>query len=376
MSGRRGRPADAPVRVLCVVARGVEGKGGLERLFYYTREDGTFERLGVAVDYVASRGDATGSRWVLDFPGNLVRYAWRLAARRYDLVHLNLSVSGSAYRKVLLFYVARLFGRKVLVHFHGGGFEHMIDDGRLSTAVILHLFRHADRLVLLGAFWRRLIADRLGLPPAQIDVVNNGCPDFGKGASVPRAPASVTHLLFAGEVAPRKGVDVLVRALAALEARTPAWRCVIAGHGDLPRYRGEARDKGIADKIVMTGWLSADRLHEEMRAADVIVLPSRFEGLPVCLIEGACAGAALVATDEGATRDILHHGENGFIVPLDAEAIADTLAGLRDDPATLAAMQAASRRIYEGGFTIDAMASGLATVYRELAAGRTKDRMA
>lgn len=362
------------MRVLCVVARGVEGKGGLERLFYYTQRDATFERLGVAVDYLGSRGDRDGNGWIVDYALNLGRFVWRLTTRRYDVVHINLSVGGSAFRKAVLFYVARLFGRKVLVHFHGGGFEHMIGNGTKATAIILHLFRRADRLVLLGEFWRQFIARELDMPPAAIDVVHNGCPDFAQGAEIPRPPAAHLRILFAGEVAPRKGADVLIDALGDLEARMPEWRCVVAGHGDLDHYRDLAEARGAAEKITMTGWLSADRLHAEMCAADVVVLPSRFEGLPVCLIEGACAGAALLATDEGATRDILRDGENGRILPLDAEAFARALEHLHGARDELAAMQSASRRVYESGFTIEAMAAGLVAIYEDMAAGGTRTR--
>lgn len=369
---KAGRARSEPLHVLCVVARGVDGKGGLERLFYYTREAKAFERLGVTVDYLASRGDAAGHAWVFAFAANYLRFLAHLASRRCDILHLNLSVGGSAYRKALLFYTARLFGKGIVIHFHGGGFEHMIGDGRWSTAIVLHLFRRADRLVLLGEFWRELVARELGIDADTIDVVHNGCPDFSGDAAIPRPPCETLRILFAGEVAPRKGADVLMGALAELARLTPDWRCVIAGHGDLDHYRGLVGDEDAQARITMTGWLAADDVHRHMRAADVVVLPSRMEGLPVCLIEGACAGAALLATDEGATRDILRDGENGYILRLDAHAFAEALARLAADRPRLAAMQSASRRIYESGFTVDAMACSLVDVYRDLAAARQR----
>jgi glycosyltransferase involved in cell wall biosynthesis len=96
------------------------------------------------------------------------------------------------------------------------------------------------------------------------------------------------------------------------------------------------------------------------------VLPSLSENMPLSLIEGACAGAALVATPVGETGSIVRDGENGLLVERDPGALAAALRGLIADPARLRRMQVASRRVYERTLTLDALGARLRTLYAEV----------
>lgn len=88
------------------------------------------------------------------------------------------------------------------------------------------------------------------------------------------------------------------------------------------------------------------------------------------LIEGACAGAALIATPVGEVPDVVVPGENGILVAPDAGDIARAIRTLCEDGNECAAMQVASRRLYQERFEIGAFASRLEALYRALAAER------
>ena len=87
--------------------------------------------------------------------------------------------------------------------------------------------------------------------------------------------------------------------------------------------------------------------------------------LPLSLAEGACAGAALVASPVGNVSEIVRDGENGRLVARDPAALADCLAGLIADRGALGRMQVAARRHYEAALTIEAFAAHLGGVYAE-----------
>lgn len=359
------------MKVLCVVPRGLSGKGGIEQVFRYAASGDAFERRGFSVTYFASRGAAAGITWVIGFPFRVVSYTLRLVFCRIELVEINLSIHASAYRKLVLFYIARLLRRPIVIHFHGGGFEHMIDNRSLATRIILHLFRRADRLVVLGAKLRDIFSAASGRPIERIDIVHNGITDFGKCARVPRVTGSRLRLLFAGELGPRKGTDILIEALWHLNAEFQDWTCVIAGNGDVTAVRSAVHARGLHCKVEIPGWINMEQLQQLMLETDIVVLPSRGEGLPVSLIEGACAGAALIASDAGASGEVVVSGQNGFIVPVNAAALAAAIVVLAKDRPRLSAMQVASRSIYCERFTSEVMIASLTSIYSELSLTRS-----
>ena len=362
-------PAAECVNVLCVITRGLNGPGGIDRLFSYLAMKQSYVNADrIKVRFFTSRGNTAGSTWLILFPLRVLLYLYHLLFLPVDIVHLNLSINASAYRKYILLMLARALGKKVIVHFHGGGFEHMLRDRSLSVRVILSIFRKADHLIVLGEFWRQLLGDAAGLAPDTIHVIYNAVPDFGSASNLVRPNTTRLRLLFAGELHYRKGVDVLLEALAALNRRYQDWTCIIAGNGPKTHYQSTAEQLGIAQQASFVGWLSSEHLHRLMLESDVVVLPSRGEGLPLCLVEAAAAGAALVATDEGATREVLHDGVNGLIVPLDPNAICDALCQLAENSNLLASMQTASRAHYVRQFGLDRMIADLHSVYLRAAA--------
>jgi glycosyltransferase involved in cell wall biosynthesis len=355
------------MRVLSIVARGVRGRGGIERLYNYAEASGAFARHpDVEVVYFASRGDAVGAGWILSFPWRAAAFVAWMIAGRIDLVHINLSKSASAYRKLLLFYLARAFRRPILVHYHSGDLD--VASSRPDARIVRHLCRRADGLIVLGEVWRQRIAEVARIPAEGIRVVANGVADTAEGAAIPRPADGHLTILAAGKVGAGKGTDILLDGLSRLEG-SAAWSCTIAGDGEVAAFEAAARQRGLSAKVSFTGWVAVETVHALMRQADVVALPSRGEGLPVSLLEGACAGAALIATDVGAVRDVLHDGVNGLIVTPDAASLACALARLAADPGELAAMQSASRRIYEERFRVETMVDGIVAAYRAIVAG-------
>jgi glycosyltransferase involved in cell wall biosynthesis len=351
--------------VLCLVPRGLEGRGGIERLFLYLRDRAP---EGVRWRFQSTRGGQ-------DKPSHLAfveafgTVAWAAITRSADLVHVNLSVRGSAYRKALLVELAKRLGLKVVVHYHGGGFDKLIDAPLRWVRLNRHTLKRADAVVALGDYWRDLFVDKVGTDPARTFVVYNAVPDFAAGFE--RAPNTdgPLRIAFAGAVGTRKGVDLLVGALVRMGTAVD-WRCVVAGDGDPGPFRAALAEAGLSDRVEFPGWVSSQDVHRIMLDADVVVLPSRAEALPVSLIEGAAAGAALVCSDAGASAEIVEDGVCGYVVPTEAAPLAEALTRLAEDRALLARMQAAARTRYLERFTVERMSAGLGRVYASVLAKR------
>jgi glycosyltransferase involved in cell wall biosynthesis len=218
----------------------------------------------------------------------------------------------------------------------------------------------------VGQRWQTAIASATNISADSISVIRNSIPDFALHANVPRPITNKLRFLFAGKVGPGKGVDILMDALAAFKSTVTAWECTIAGDGPIHTYANQAAQLGIGNNVRFTGWISSKQIHELMMSADVVILPSRGEGLPVSLVEGACAGAALVATNVGSVAEVLEDGCNGYIVQPTPEDICRALSTFAQEPQILRQMQLASRRIYLERFRIQQMADRLTAAFREV----------
>jgi glycosyltransferase involved in cell wall biosynthesis len=129
-----------------------------------------------------------------------------------------------------------------------------------------------------------------------------------------------------GRLSREKGVDLLLSAARELVAERPETRLLIAGDGPEARVLArEASEGALADCVRFLGWIS--RAQQLMAAADLVVLPSRSEGLPNVALESYEVGTPVLATDVGGVSQVILEGKTGWIVQ--PENLAALLAGLR-----------------------------------------------
>jgi glycosyltransferase involved in cell wall biosynthesis len=164
----------------------------------------------------------------------------------------------------------------------------------------------------------------------------------------PRVVCVARHL-------PSKGVDVLVRAFPGVLEERPGARLVLVGYGDQSdRLVALAKGLGIGDQTHFVGLVGNAAPY--LAAADVVVLPSRREGLPVTLLEALALRRAVVASAVGGTPTIIHEGETGWLVPPEDEpALARAVLEAAADPAEAARRGGAGRELVQAEFGLDAM---------------------
>jgi glycosyltransferase involved in cell wall biosynthesis len=160
-----------------------------------------------------------------------------------------------------------------------------------------------------------------------------------------------------------KGIDVLLRALPSL----PGVTAVIVGSGEEQRsLLALAAELGVAERVIFIGW--SDRPRDHLGTFDLFVLPSRFEALPMSIIEAMLAGLPVVATDVGGVREAVVPGVTGSLVePENPEALAGAISVLLADPQRRRQLGQAGRERALQRFGADQMASQFAMVYERIA---------
>lgn len=142
------------------------------------------------------------------------------------------------------------------------------------------------------------------------------------------------HLLFVARLALEKGLPILIDAFARLRERRSRIRLTIVGAGqEQVDIEARAGTLGLGDHVRFTGYQTPEQVAEWLRAADVLVLPSLIEGVPIAAMEAMASGVPVVATRVGGLSELVEDGVSGYLVPAAAPvALAERIESLLDDP--------------------------------------------
>jgi glycosyltransferase involved in cell wall biosynthesis len=280
------------------------------------------------------------------------------------ILHLNMAERLSVWRKLSLVRLAKLFSVPVILHLHGADFaEYYAALGPRRRVLIDRTMRSCDRIIVLGKFWHRLVTGQIGIDPAAVVILPNAVPLID--AALPPAPNDgICRYLFLGVVGPRKGFDTLIEALATPALAARHWRLIVAGGGEVARYRDIAAAAGLSARIQFLGHVDETSVAPLFDLTPILVLPSRNEGLPLAILEAMGRACPIISTPVGSIPDAVIDGETGLLVPTgNADALAQAMASLADDPARARAMGAAGRARFDANFAMPGYIARLETIY-------------
>jgi glycosyltransferase involved in cell wall biosynthesis len=164
----------------------------------------------------------------------------------------------------------------------------------------------------------------------RLERIPNAVPALAAPSSTLERPVMIA----AGRLTPQKGFDMLIPAFAQVAARHPHWTLRICGDGG-QRKRLEALilDEGLSNNVLLMGPVA--RLDLQMSEASMYVLSSRFEGLPMVMVEAMSLGLPVVSFDcPTGPREVIQHGRSGLLVPDgDVDALAAGMLELVEDDA-------------------------------------------
>jgi glycosyltransferase involved in cell wall biosynthesis len=234
----------------------------------------------------------------------------------------------------------------LLAHEHSWSYE-----GRLRRVVDRELIaRRATAILAVSPIDRMRMIELERIPPEKVVFIPNGIPDrpAGEGEPVRRelglAPSDAVVGTVCG-LRPEKELETVLRALGRLAPQRPDLRFVVVGDGpEREALEGLAAELGVA--TLFLGHRPNDEVPDLLAAMDVLVCSSRFEGMPLAVLEWMAAGKAIVASRVGGIPSIVEDGEEAVLVPpRDHAAFAHEIGRLLDDPSERRRLgQAAQRR--------------------------------
>jgi glycosyltransferase involved in cell wall biosynthesis len=307
-------------------------------------------------------GHAVFSLWVLlTALAKLVR--GRLDGRLAG-VHVNMGERMSLFRKSSVVAMCRLLGIPVVLHLHAQmrPFYEVLPP--LLKRLTRWVFSLPASVVVIGRAARTFVTRELGVPAQRVEVVINGVPEPVQ----PRRsfePGGRQRVLFVGRLCEAKGIPDLLAALARPGFDTGRLEVTLAGGGDVARYSAQAKALGIDGFVRFEGWCDQDKVARLMAAADVLVLPSHDEVLPLVVLEALAHGVAVVCTPIGEIPSVLSDGVNAyFVMPRDVPGLAEALQHVLGSPALLEKLGRNGRALYEQQLSLARFCANVARIHQ------------
>lgn len=294
-----------------------------------------------------------------------------LLRNRCDLVHLHVSERGSVVRVSILILIARFFRKPVIIHAHGCEFHTFYSSLTVFFQRCVSLaFRQCVCVFVLSKSWRDYYVSQCGLLPERTVVVTNPV-DFP--TTVPdRSGLDKINLLFLGRVGQRKGAFDLLQAFSRLSKEDKERSTLIlAGDGEINDAYTMAESLEIQPFVSIPGWLSQEKCKELLAQADIFVLPSYNEALPMSILEAMSWGLPIISTPVGGIPEIVIPCKTGILVtPGDVQGIKEAIQFFIENEEQRISMGLVARNCV-APLAIENYASHLADVYRRAITSRT-----
>jgi glycosyltransferase involved in cell wall biosynthesis len=263
-------------------------------------------------------------------------------------------------------WAARRAGARHVITMHGSRYYAARWRRRLAMRAAV---RWSGAVVAVSRGLATALSSDLSIDASRVSTIANGVQADTIARSSLRAELGLPHdaqlLVSIGNLYAVKGHRVLLDALARLPQRSRV-HVAIAGRGDLESsLRTQAEQLGIGKHVHLLG-LRSD-VQAVLAAADVFVLPSLSEGLPLALLEAMFAGRAIVASDVGEVRTVLADGAAGLLVPPgDTDALGEALDQLLDDAAEIERLGDRARQRAAAEYSASQMIARYAELYTRL----------
>ncbi len=260
----------------------------------------------------AGRKDSDGFdlKWVIAQLLLPLKFRRAIATSKPDIIHINTSFEPRAIvRDVIL---AKTAGRKrpIVIHVHGGRFVLQEFPNSTLTSLARNLLRTASRVIVLSETESSAI--RRLMPELTPVTLPNAV--ASESFAVPEREWRTKNIMYLGRLHESKGLDDIVESCRMLVDQGFKFRFTCYGTGPDETRFVTAMTEMLGDKFYFGGVVSGDEKVRAFGSADIFFMPSKFEGLPLSLLEAMASGCVPVVSDRGAMPSVVKDGHNGFLV--------------------------------------------------------------
>jgi len=293
--------------------------------------------------------------------------AWwqELKAKPNTIAHIHTCSGFTFFLDGILLCLAKIRGVPVVLHIHGATFDQFLDGlNPILLTVARWLCRRCAFIVVLSESWQVSLRQRLG--DLRFSVVANGVPSINVGDKTAHEQTEV-NVLFLGNLSERKGVFDLLEVMPQVDNAV----LHLVGGEELAGFTAKVRqiieEKQLQKQIKLHGIKAGLEKQAFFADADIFILPSYAEGLPMSLLEAMMCGLPVIVSDAGGIPSVVTDKQDGFLITAgNRRQIAETLQLLVNDADLRLRIGRAAKQRCLAEFSTDAVVEKLLNLYRQI----------
>lgn len=286
--------------------------------------------------------------------------------KEIEIVHIHGAAKGSFFRKYIVYLIVKyLFNKKIVFHCHGSEMEvFYLGSPKIVKNIMTSLFNNVDLIICLSNSWANFFNHNF--KPKGIVVLENIIEEV-QIKKVGENQQKVLSFLFMGAIGNRKGLfDLLEVITENKKAFSGKMKLIIGGNGEIKRLEDFISNNELADLVEFKGWVNGELKIKLFNEADVYILPSYNEGLPISILEAMSYGLPIISTLVGGIPEIISSGKNGCLInPGDKKAIYTSLRLFIQSPSLCNAYGQSSLEIVKPYFAKNVIPK-LNSIYNQL----------
>ena len=266
---------------------------------------------------------------------------------RIELGHIHMASYGSCTRKSIIIRLLKLLNIKIIIHIHGARFNKFYETSSIrKKKKIKKILNEAEQVIVLSESWKDFFTEIV--EKEKIVVLHNAV-NLPKLELKEKDKQDCKNILFLGRLGERKGIYDILNAAKQIKEEfqnmhlkdneqksskdfSQNIKMILAGDGEIEKVKDIVKQENLEEIIEVKGWVDSKEKEILLKKADIYILPSYDEGMPMSILEAMSYSLPVVTTEVGGIPEIVKDNENGILIkPGDIEGLKESILKLVND---------------------------------------------